>query len=224
MNIRSVAPNSFRLLLVLLSLALGATLRAAEPDSDDPESTGLEITVGITPTCPYGMTACWQSAAQSIAQLETVQKVAAFPDAYNCTAQVWLKQGAGLPDLKKWHEHFKAMVGESYVFRGLEATLAGTLEQKEGLLYLQSQALDQPVRLMPFKDKLQWNFLKQRARGPEEDERTAYQQLEASSNEAKDKPLEVRVTGPIQNPNGGTVLEVREFFTLTPYKYVNHPY
>jgi len=29
----------------------------------------------------------------------------------------------------------------------------------------------------------------------------------------------VRVTGPIQDSDGGTVLEVREFFTLTPYKH-----
>ena len=35
----------------------------------------------------------------------------------------------------------------------------------------------------------------------------------------EDKPLEVRVTGPIQDSDGGTVLEVREFFTLTPYKH-----
>ena len=219
MNTPPIVLNSFRLLLIFSS-SLAITLRAAEPkDSDDPESTGLEITVGITPTCPYGMTACWQSAAQAVAKLERVQKVASVPDAYNCTAQVWLKAGAGLPDLKKWQEHFRAMVGESYVFRGVEATLAGKLEQKKGALILQSEALAQPIRLVSLKNKMQWNFAKQRARGPEEDEQTACEQLEVAIKAAKDKPLEVRVTGPIQDSDGGTVLEVREFFTLTPYKH-----
>jgi galactose oxidase len=224
MNLRPVTIKLPRVVPVLLSLALVTTMRAAEPDSDDLESTGLEITVGITPTCPYGIAACWPSAAHAVAQLDTVQKVATIPDAYNCTAQVWLKQGAGLPDLKKWQEHFEKMVGKSYVFRGIEVTLSGTIERNEGTLYLRSQALNQPIPLSPLKDKLQWNFLKQRARGPEDEERTAYQQLETASKDAKHKPLEVCVTGPIHASEGSTVLEVREFFTLTPYKYSDYQY
>jgi galactose oxidase len=201
-----------RLLRLLLLLALGISVKPAA------QAGVLEVHVGVTPKCPYGMVACYPSASAALRQLEGIETVSPNPDSYNCMAQVWLTDG-GLPNVKQWQEHFKSMVGESYVFRGVEVTIEGTLEQKDGKLLLQSEGLRQPVALAALQHKLQWNFLKRRSRGPEEDERTAYQQLEAKNKESTGTALKVRVTGPLQTSDAGPVLEIREFFLLTPSAY-----
>src|SRR5258705_9856684 len=41
-----------------------------------------EVVVGITPTCPYGISACSAVANEALGQLEDVESVAKIPDSY----------------------------------------------------------------------------------------------------------------------------------------------
>ncbi len=143
--------------------------------------------------------------------------MAKVPDEYNCTARVYLKN-KGLPDIEKWHEQFKSAVGQIYVFRGVELTIEAFLDQKDGALLLRSPELETSLTLAPLQNKLQWNFKKHRPRGPEPSEWVAYEQLSAKRAEAKTDSLRVQVTGPLTRTDQGLVLEVREYFLMTPYK------
>ena len=170
-----------------------------------------EVEVGVTPSCPYGLSSCWAGAYEALGKLEGVQSVATTPDAYNCTAHVYLKDRS-LPDVAKWAKQFESLVGKSYEFRGVEVTIRATVEVKDGRLVLQAPGLKEPVALAPLEHRLQWNFKKSAARQPEPDERDAYQQLAARNKEAKGGGFRVEVTGPLRVTDKGPVLEVREFF------------
>jgi len=197
----SLLPGFAALVLLLRAAPAGAQVK--------------DVVVGVTPTCPYGLSACWAGAYEGLGHLEGVESVAAAPDAYNCTAHVHLK-GKGLPDLDKWPEQFKAAVGDAYVFRGVEVTAKGSVSEKDGNLVLDVPGLGRPFSLAPLEHKLQWNFRKGSARQPEEDEKNAYRQLAAKSKDAKSGGLRVEVTGPLRATGKGLTLEVREFFLVTP--------
>ncbi len=212
-----------RVFCVLLQLTLGLSItpmQAADVEADDDEGSGPEVVVGITPSCPSGATACSANISAALLKLNGVGSISSPLESYNCTAQVRLKKGRNpLPDVRKCQEEFKSFVGESYVFRGVEVTIDGRLERKDGKLFLRLEGFPRPVAISALKHKLQWNYLKGRARGPEDDERTAYKQLERKSKASKGTMLKVRLTGPLQTTDNGAVLEVREFFLLAPYTY-----
>jgi hypothetical protein len=172
-----------------------------------------EVVVGVTPTCIYGMNACWGGAYQALGRLDDVETVERTPDAYNCTAHLFLKDKA-LPDIDQWAEQFRSIVGQSYVFRGVEVTVVGSIEGREDGLNLQVPGLKQPVTLAPLQHKLQWNFAKASARQPEPDEQAAYAQFADKSKATMPGPVKVQVTGPLRKTDTGVVLEVREFFLL----------
>ncbi len=175
----------------------------------------IQISVGITPTCPYGLTGCWAGAMEALQQLESVDSVTNTPDAYNCTGLIRTKDGA-LPDPEKWRTQFAKLVGKQYIFRGIELTMEGDVEVKDGSVFLKSDHLPKPLLLKPLQNKLQWNFAKQHARGAEKEEAEAYQQLQTA---AQNGPLRIKITGPLQFTATDSALEVREFFALTPYRY-----
>lgn len=193
-------------LLVLLSIIVPAAPAKAQV---------TEVVVGVTPSCPYGIKGCWSGAYGALGRLEGVASVAKNPDAYNSTAEVYFK-GPGLPDVKKWSEQFKSIVGEIYVFRGVEVTILASIEEKNGNLVLRMPGFNERITLAPLQNKLQWNFKKGAARQPEPDERKAYRKLAAKKNKAKGEDFQVEVTGPLRQTDQGLVLEVREFFLISP--------
>jgi hypothetical protein len=191
--------------LSVLVLALWAGPAAAQV---------TEVVVGVTPNCPYGLSACWGGAHEALGRLEGVRSVAKTPDAYNCTAHVHLKD-KGLPNIEKWPEQFQAVVGKTYAFRGVEVTIKATVQEKDGSLVLEAPGLTRQVTLGPLEHKLQWNFKKGDARQPEPDERNAYKQLAARRKKAKVAgAFRAEVTGPLRVTDRGVVLEVREFTAL----------
>jgi galactose oxidase len=194
--------------LPVLTLALGASSSRAQVS---------EVVVGITPSCPYGIGACWAGAYEALGRLDGVKSVARTPNAYNCTAIVHLKS-ASLPDVEHWTEQFKSMVGQLYEFRGVEATVEGLVEQNDGGLVVRLPGLEQPVALLPLEHKLQWNFKRGAARQPEPVEQASFDELRARRRAATSGELRVQVTGPLRKTEKGTVLEVRECFPLEPIK------
>jgi len=188
-----------------MAIALGAKPADAQVN---------EVVVGVTISCPYENAiegSCWSGAYSALTQLDGVKSVDTSANGYNCTARVYLKSG-GLPDPNKWAEQFKKLVDQTYVFRGVEVTVQGTVEGDDGSLIVRVPGVEQPIQLGPLEHKLQWNSRKKAARQPERDERDAYQQLTAKKNETKAKELSVKVTGPFRNTDKGLLLEVREFF------------
>ena len=175
-----------------------------------------EVTVGITPSCPYGISACWSGAYEALGRLDGVKSVAESPDAYNCTARMYLKE-SGLPDVARWTEQFKARVGGLYMFRGVEVTVEGTLEKQGDRLLVRVPGTADPIQLETLSHKLQWNFKKAAARQPEPDEKEAYRQLAEQNEKAKGSAaLMVLVTGPLGKGPNGFSLQVREFFPMAP--------
>src|SRR5262249_22443312 len=107
-------------------------------------------------------------------------------------------------------------VGVAHTFRGVEVTVMASVVEKDGKLILQTPSLKQEMTLAPLQNKLQWNFKKGAARQPEPDERKAYRKLVAKKNKAKGDEFQVQVTGPLRQTDQGIVLEVREFFLISP--------
>jgi galactose oxidase len=179
------------------------------------EAQVTDMVVGVTPTCPYGLSACWGGAYEALGRLDGVDSVAKTPDSYNCTAHVHVKVD-GLPNFEKWPDQFKSLVGEVYIFRGVEATIEGSIDDEEGVLVLHTPGIKSRIVLGPLQRKLQWNFRKGAARQPEPDERDAYPQLAARKKESKDAAFKVQATGPIKATDKGYILEIREFFPVAP--------
>src|SRR5262249_42941416 len=155
------------------------------------------------------------SAAEGLGRLEGVDSVAKSPDAYNCTAHVYLKPRA-LPDPARWPEQFRSVVGEAFLFRGVEVSVRGAVAEKDGRLILRAPGVEQPIPRARLRNKLQWNFKRGPARQPEPDERAARRQLAADRKGAPPGPFRAEVTGPLRRAERGFVLEVREFFPQTP--------
>jgi galactose oxidase len=170
-----------------------------------------EVVVGITPTCPYGLGACAVGAREGLKQLDGVQLVANTPDKYNCTFDILLKS-AELPDIDRWKTQLKDVVGEAFVFRGVEVTIRGPIIERSGTLMLDAAGLKTPITFAPLENKLQWNFRKSMPRQPEPMEADAYQQLTAQCLKAPDKRAKFEITGPLRSTAQGHIVEVREFF------------
>ena len=199
-----------------MPLAIRAHFAALLIALPTPASAGiLDIVVGLTPTCPEGFMGCWGEASRALRALDGIESVATHPDLYNATASIHLKNDQ-LPDVEKWSAQFRTALGERIGFRGVEITVEGTLQREGDALFLHLPESPQPLRLAALENKLQWNFKKKRARGPEEEERRAYADLVAKFGKAPPKPLTVQVTGPLHSSKEGAVVEVREFFVIGP--------
>lgn len=55
------------------------------------KASGTRVELGITPTCPYGLSACWGGAFEALSNLEGVELVDPIPHASGSTASVFLK-------------------------------------------------------------------------------------------------------------------------------------
>jgi hypothetical protein len=206
----------FNIKIELRPFLLGLFAVAAILQSAGPVRAQLtEVVVGVTPNCPYGFPGCWAGAKEALEHLKDVQIVADTPDIYNCTASVRLKH-SGLPDLADWPKQFKKMVGEAHTYRGVEVTVHASVVEKDGKFILKTPGLKQDLILAPLQNKLQWNFKKNAPRQPEPDEEKAYSDFAAKKRKAKGNDFQVEVTGPLRQTDQGMVLEVREFFLITP--------
>jgi len=171
-------------------------------------SAGTKVVVGLTGTCPYGIAACWGGANEALSRLEAVQSVDPIPDTEASTATVFLTDDR-LPPLSRWKEQFRDIVHESYVLRGAEVTLRGTVERRDGKLYLAGTRQRPDVELAPLNPagKVQWD---RTARVPQPalpNETSAYVALAAEAGSAGRKI--VTITGPVSQTSSGYVLQVR---------------
>lgn len=170
---------------------------------------GTAVIAGITGTCPYGIGACWGGAYEALSQLEGVELVNPIPNASDSTAEVFLEDER-LPSLGSWNEQFRRIVNGTYELRGVEVTVQGILEQREGSLFLAGAGKRPAVRLAraAAEEKIQWNHAV-RARKPlEKDELAAYDNLMGVAK-ASATGQRVTITGPLRQTEGGYELYVR---------------
>jgi galactose oxidase len=172
---------------------------------------GTAVLVGITGTCPYGIGACWGGANEALRSLEGVHNVDPIPDVDDSTATLFL-QDDRLPPLDRWGPQFEKMVNGSYVLRGVEVTLQGTIEERGGQLFLADGRTTPLVRLALADpaDKVQWDRATGAPKPLEPAESEAYGMLAA---DARTFPPGQRltVTGPLKQTADGYQLEVRLF-------------
>ncbi len=182
------------------AFALRATVRAA--------ASGTRVVAGITGICPYGIAACWGGANEALRSLEGVQFVDPIPDGDSSTATVYLEDDR-LPALDHWDDQFRRMVHQTYELRGVEVTLTGTIEARNGVFVLDGEGRRPPVELVALDPggKIQRDPAAQGPQAAEPAEAGAYDTLTRSAGAAGARPL--TVTGPLHQTQAGYRLQVR---------------
>ena len=169
---------------------------------------GTPVVVGIRGTCPYGIAACWGGADEALRSLEGVEYVDPIPDGDSSTATLYLEDDR-LPPLDHWDEQFRQMVHETYVLRGVEVTLTGTIEARDGVFVLAGEGRRPPAELAPLDPggKIQWDPAAGGPQAAEPGEASAYDTLTRSPGATGERPL--TVTGPLHQTEAGYRLQVR---------------
>jgi hypothetical protein len=170
---------------------------------------GTAVVLGITGTCPYGIGSCWGGAYEALRRLEGVDLVSPVPNTDDSTAEVFLKDER-LPALDQWDEQFRRIVNGTYEMRGVEVTLRGVIEHRDGKLFLARSGQRPSVQLapLPAKDKIQWNHSMRERKPLEGDEALAYEKLAALSA-GSTAGQQVTITGPLKQIGADYELNVR---------------
>lgn len=171
-------------------------------------ATGTRVVVGITGTCPYGIAACWGGANEVLHHLDGVEFVDPIPDGKHSTATVFLAAD-GLPSVQRWRQQFHQIAHDSYTLRGVEVTVSGRTETRNGNLVLAQDGSRPPVLLVPLNPagKVQWDPAARTPRAAGPDETAAYAILVAET--ASTPGQHVTVTGPLLQSDAEYQLEVR---------------
>jgi galactose oxidase len=169
------------------------------------------VVVGVSPSCPYGIGACWGGAFDALQRLSGIDKVRPIPNGMDSTAFVYLKEDT-LPDLDLWRHEFANVANGSYELRGIELTLAGTVTDTNGLLTLPGTAFRPEVVLAPLQasDKVQWDITTRENWPITPDEESAYGRLSAEVSQSP-RPVDLQVTGPLKRNRDDFFIEVRDF-------------
>jgi galactose oxidase len=170
------------------------------------------VVVGITPSCPYGLAACWGGAFEALKHLQGVRLVRPLPNAEESTAYVYLKDD-GLPDIDLWPGQFASIAKGVYPFRGVEVTVTGEVKGgADGSLVLSGADLHPALLLEPIQaeDKIQWDIFTRALMPLTPSEQNAFQVLQAETRAAGNS-LTVTVTGPLMKSDNHLVLKVRKF-------------
>ena len=177
-------------------------------------ATRPEVVVGLTPTCPYGLSACWAGAYGALKKLDGVEIVRPIADNRASVAFLYLDHD-GLPDLGKWPSQFAQFANGSYTWRGVEMTLEGTVGNDPDGLILIAKADRPAVQLTPLQraDKVQLDKENGVDMPLQPSESGAYSSL-AATVATGGGAAAFSVTGPIKQTPFGNLLEVRSFRKL----------
>jgi hypothetical protein len=172
---------------------------------------GTRVVVGLTPTCPYGLGACWGGAYEALSRLAGVDVVNPKANLVDSTAEVIMRD-ASLPPLRTWADEFSSIAGTRYQWRGVEVTLHGTLYREDGALHLNGGELQPAVRLAPLgaADNIGWDHRGGRTRPATQAEELAYRRLEGAVGSLSPEQR-LTVTGPLKQTDAGYRLHVRLF-------------
>jgi hypothetical protein len=179
-------------------------------------ATGTKVVVGLTGTCPYGISACWGGAHEALRQLDGVELVDPIPDGERSTATVFLVDDR-LPAVDRWQPEFHTIVNDSYQLRGVEVTVSAPVVRRDGRLFLVGDAARPDVPLVPLdaSDKIQWDRAARTPLPAAPEEADAYDRL-ADEVTVAGGQVTATVTGPLTTSDTGQCVEVREFAPSGP--------
>jgi hypothetical protein len=118
-------------------------------------------------------------------------------------------QDEALPAIDRWEEQFGSIVNGRYVLRGVEVTLQGVVDARDGQLFLAASGQRPRGQLAPLAaaDIIQWNRAAGTPKPLEADEALAYERLVATARGLADGQ-QVTVTGPLKQTDAGYQLHV----------------
>ncbi|TID17748.1 DUF1929 domain-containing protein [Venturia nashicola] len=172
-------------------------------------ANGTRVEIGITPTCPYGLSACWGGAYEALSNLPGVEHVDPIAHMSGSTASVFLEDNR-LPDLELWTRIFKAFVRDTYILRGFEAVITGIPEIQDKTLVLRGEGMRSEISLarLGSKAKVQWDPRTRLPQIPTDEEMAAYDGLFQSAVLGIVEP--VSISGPLsQSDDLRYTLQVR---------------
>jgi galactose oxidase len=181
----------------------------AKLKSNDAE---IDVEVGLTPTCPYGLAACWGAAYEALSTLPGALNIGDVPDPKACTAQVII-DGAKITEVYDWRQKFEKIANASYEYRGIELTIVGVCSKRGIDLYIElkngERLLLQPIQAA---HKIQWDAATGTPVALEEEEKVAFVQLQQIMQSLTSP--HIRVVGPSYLQGSQPVVEVRQFVVL----------
>lgn len=207
-----VSTSATRLLAQSRTAAVPDTVNLAELDDRIIQQQGRPpVLVGVTPSCPYGIGACWGGAFEALQRLSNVDVVRPVPDTADSIAFVYLQREI-LPDLDVWRDEFAKVINGTYLIRGLEMTLTGSVVGHLTTLTLSGTDGRPNILLAPLQaaDKVQWDIKTRESWPLSADEANAYSQL-SDALAGRTSGVQVQVTGPLKKNGTGFFLEVRTF-------------
>jgi galactose oxidase len=175
------------------------------------------VLVGLTPTCPYGLGACWGGAYEALNYIEDIKTVLPKPNSDISVAFVYLHEDK-LPNINIWREQLHKVDGGTYKMRGIEMTLTGVVTEKGHQLTLSGTSTRPEVVLNQFKadSKLDWDNVAKVPKPLTNAEAGAYsrlyQKVVSHSVSHPKEELKLQVTGRLQmDENKKYSLDVKAF-------------
>jgi galactose oxidase len=178
----------------------------------DDAADGTKVVVGLTGRCPYGIGACWGGAEEALRALEGVRYVDPIPNVGGSTANVFLKDDR-LPPLAVWEVEFPRVANGSYDLRGVEISLTGEIETRDGELFLATGKDSVRLAALAPEEKILWDAAALAPQALKVSEASAYDDLAAESGLAGGG--QASVTGSLEELADGYVLHVRRFSVAT---------
>jgi galactose oxidase len=212
LSLREAATASTRAAAPFRVLAAKVPTPVEEDAAIQKHEANPAVVVGVTPTCPYGISACWGGAYEALKSLHGVRLVRPIPNAEDSTAHVYLEHG-GLPDLDLWRTQFATVANGTHILRGVEVTVAGVVDTQEpDTLIMRGNDTRPPLHLESIvaADKVQWDATTRAAKPLDPLEQNAYATLAGEAKNAGGS-FAVTVTGPLKKAADGYALEVRRF-------------
>lgn len=182
---------------------------AAQPDkaASIEQAEVRSLTLGIHVNSPYGLGEPWPDLREQLLKFPGIERVCEVPSTDTETCEV-LPRGGRLPDAKQLGAFIQGL-GLGASLRGMEATVDGWLEKRDGQPVIRASGADDVWRLAPLTHKVQFDFEKKRSHPLTDAERRA---CEALLLQWGGGPRRVRVVGPVvKAADGRLTLEVRQF-------------
>ncbi|KAM3077806.1 hypothetical protein ACMFMG_007128 [Clarireedia jacksonii] len=176
------------------------------------EQEGPPVLVGLTPTCPYGLGACWGGAYEAMNNIKDIKTVLPKPNSDISVAFVYLHDDI-LPDINVWREELFEVDGGTYTLRGIEMTLTGVVNNNGSKLTLSGTSTRPEVVLNQFKadSKLEWDNVAKVPKPLTNAESSAYYRL-YQTVVSHPEGLSLQVTGRLQmDENNKYSLDVKSF-------------
>lgn len=164
------------------------------------------VTIGIDVNSPYGIGEPWVMIREGLLRLENIEFVSPEPDRRTTTGELRTK-GGRLPDVEALGKSIRE-IGAGASLRGVEVTVDGRVEKTDDQLVLRVSKTDEVLVLEPATKRIQLQRRKKSSEPLTEAEQKAFQNLSAKW---QGRPLDVRITGPINKRGGKAVLGVRRF-------------